>query len=340
MRALKREALTEDDLVAAIAGALGESPRSLRVGIGDDAAVWKTKASHLSLVTTDMLVDGVHFRLHETSPQALGHKALAENLSDIAAMGGRPCVAVIALGITADVDEAWAREFYTGMAGLGRRTGCAIAGGDIVRAPVLTIAPTIVGEVRRSNLRTRAGARAGDVIVVTGPLGLAAAALRVSDARKTDTLRAESRALLMRAYFTPEPRLREGRFLGSRRAVHAMMDISDGLSTDVARMARASALDAHVDAASLSVHPAVAEAARAAGVDARSLTLDGGDDYELLVAVETRAYPHVARSFEAKFGRPLCAVGRFESGAGNVWLLDGDRREPLPRGGYDHFKKL
>jgi thiamine-monophosphate kinase len=346
MRALKHEALTEDELVAAIADALGQPTRSLRVGIGDDAAVWQTRRSHLSLVTTDMLVDGVHFRLRETTPQALGHKALAENLSDIAAMGGRACVAVVALGVTADVDEAWIRAFYAGMAALARRSGCAIAGGDIVSAPALTIAPTIVGEVRRSDVRTRAGARAGDIAAVTGPLGLAAAALRANDAGKMDRLSEKSRSLLQRAYLTPEPRLREGRFLAARRAVHAMMDVSDGLSTDLSRMARASRLDATVDAVSLAAHPAVAEAALAAGGDARSFVLQGGDDYELLVAVERRAFAHVAHSFEKRFGRPLHAVGRFECGmpdfspAGRVWLLDGDRREPLPRSGYDHLSRM
>src|SRR5271166_4836349 len=140
--------------------ALGAPPRKLRVGIGDDAAAWKVDSHHLSLLTTDMLLDGVHFRLAETTASALGHKALAQNLSDIAAMGGWPTVAVIALGLTPAVDETWVREFYRGVAALAKSARCAIAGGDIVRAPALIISVTVAGEVRRTRMRLRSGARA------------------------------------------------------------------------------------------------------------------------------------------------------------------------------------
>ena len=147
MRTLKP--LSEDQLVASIEQTIGQSPRKLVVGIGDDVAVWKAPRSHLGVVTTDMLVDGVHFRSASTTPRSLGHKALAVNLSDIAAMGAAPALATVALGVTQLVDETWAREFYAGMAELARRSFCAIAGGDIARAPELTIAVTVVGSGRK-----------------------------------------------------------------------------------------------------------------------------------------------------------------------------------------------
>jgi thiamine-monophosphate kinase len=179
---------------------------------------------------------------------------------------------------------------------------------------------------------------------VTGPLGLAAAALRALDAGKLNALSEKSRERLKHAYFTPEPRLAEGRFLASRRAVHAMMDLSDGLSTDVARMARASNLDAVIESKLLTAHRAVEEAAAATKSVARDLMLHGGDDYELLVAVDQRAFAHVARSFEKRFGRPLAAVGRFEKGgrpdfSPAVWIEEGGRREALPPLGYDHLRR-
>src|SRR5215470_10336325 len=133
MRAVERDttrrSISEDELIDAIAAAVGTPPRALRVGIGDDAAVWKASPHHLSLLTTDMLVDGVHFRLSGTPPDTLGRKALAENLSDIAAMGGWPTVAVIALGLTDQIDEAWVRGLYRGFAALAKSARCAIAGG-------------------------------------------------------------------------------------------------------------------------------------------------------------------------------------------------------------------
>lgn len=334
MRAVATPELTEDGLVAAIAQAVGEPSRPLRVGIGDDAAVWKPDAHHLALVTTDMLVDGVHFRSASTSPEDLGHKALAKNLSDIAAMAGAPVLAVVALGFTDATDEAWVRRFYRSMAALARRERCAVAGGDLVRSQVLTIAVTVVGEARRSTLRLRANARAGDVFAVTGPLGLAAAGLHALDEGAADH---SPRAV--GAYRTPAVRVREGRFFGSRRAVHALMDVSDGVSSDLRRMAAASGVDATIDAASLYVHPEVAENAKSAGIDPLAWVLSGGDDYELLAAIDARAFDHVARAFERRFGRLLAAIGKAVAGTGHVWIERDGRRTALAAEGWDHLRR-
>jgi len=333
LRAVAPAELTEDGLVAAIADAIGTPPRRLRVGIGDDAAAWQPDAHHLELITTDMLVDGVHFRSASADAAALGHKALAKSLSDIAAMAGRPLLAIVALGVTHAIDEMWVRSFYRGMAGLAGKSRCSIAGGDIVRAPALTIAVTVVGDVRRTSMRTRSGAKGGDLVAVTGPLGLGAVGLRAVDAG--------DEKLSPRAanwYLKPQPRLAEGAFLGSRRAVHALMDISDGVSTDLARMARASHVDATVSGDSLYVHPEVAAMTAACGLDTEHVVLSGGDDYELLVAIDPRAYAHVASAFERRFGRPLSVIGRFEIGDGAVWIEHSGRREPLAPTGYDHLK--
>lgn len=332
MRAVASTPLTEDSLIATIVDAIGAPARPLRVGIGDDAAAWQPSSHHLALITTDMLVDGVHFRLGASPPSRIGHKALAKNLSDIAAMGGRAVLAVVALGIVPDLELDWYRSFYDGMSALARATRCAIAGGDIVRAPALTISVTVIGEARRTAVRLRSGARAGDVITVTGALGLAAAGLRVVESGAARDRFAEA----VRAYELPQPRIAEGAFLGSRRAVRALMDLSDGLSTDVARMARASRVDAVIDRDALFVHDAL----RGVDADPYPLMLDGGDDYELLASIDARAFERVATVFRKRFGRPLRAVGRFESGNGDVWIERGGRREPLPSGGYDHLRQM
>jgi thiamine-monophosphate kinase len=332
LRAVVQAPLTEDGLIAAIAATVGAPPRQLRVGIGDDAAAWQPDGHHLSLLTTDMLVDGVHFRFGETTPEALGHKALAKSASDIAAMGGRPILAVIALGITAQLDELWVRSFYRSMTALASSSRCAIAGGDVVQAPVLTIAVTVVGEVRRTGMLLRSGAKPGDVIAVTGPLGMGAAGLRALDAGA-----AAMAPRAVQRYLTPEIRLAEGRYFGSRRAAHALMDLSDGLSTDVARLARSSGVDAVIEADGFFVHPEILAVAAATGDDPEDMLLNGGDDYELIAAIDGRAFPHVARTFERRFGRPLSKIGRFERGGGVVWVERDGRREPLPARGYDHL---
>jgi thiamine-monophosphate kinase len=337
VRELIAPPLTEDSLIASLKRALGEPPGTVRVGIGDDAAAWKAPASHLSLITTDMLVDGVHFRLAGTTPQDLGHKALAVNLSDIAAMGGRAAVVVLALGLTPAVDEAWLLAFYRGMADLATESGCSIVGGDIVRSTVFTIGVTVAGDVRRTRMRLRSGAKAGDIVAVTGELGLAAAGLRVLDAGIDRMLDAPVRAAVCEAYLRPHPRLREGRYLGGSTAVHAMMDVSDGLSSDVARMAASSSVDAVVDIRLLKPSGELNAASVALAADPLELLLHGGDDYELLVAVSRRAFGHLAIALRHRCGTALTQIGRFEAGAGAVWAEDAAGRRPLERRGYDHL---
>lgn len=320
-----------------MAQALGEQPRRLRVGIGDDAAAWKARRSHLSLISTDALVDGVHFIGAATSPSALGHKALAVNLSDIAAMGGAAILAVVALGITDVVDEAWTRSFYHGLSSLGRRFGCAVAGGDVVRAPALLVAVSVVGEVRKSGLRLRRGARAGDLVCVSGPVGLAAGGLNLARAAQREAnIPSDDVQVLRRAYEMPWPRLPEGKFLGRSRACHAMMDISDGLSMDAARMARASEVDVCLERHALwRNRPDALRHFK----DAEELMISGGDDYELLAAVDPRAYPHVAHRFAVRFRRTLWMAGRFEEGSGKCWIEDDDGRKQAAPSGWDHLRR-
>lgn len=324
--------MTEDDLIGKLQAIVAHAaPSALLVGIGDDAAVWQPSRSHRSVITTDALVEGVHFTRAAMSAADVGHRALASNLSDIAAMGAKPVLATIAFGVGPGADEAWILECYRGIAALAERAQCAIAGGDIVRAPAITIAITIVGEVRPSNLKTRAGMLPGDTIAVTGPLGASRAGLAV--AVEHPALASEPAAAeVLRAFRTPEPRLAEGRWLAASRNVRAMMDTSDGLSTDLARLARASACGAIID--TVPVSDAARAIATAAGADAEAWALDGGEDFELLVAVASRAFSHLAGRFHARFGRPLLRVGVASPELG-VRRTDGGA---VTSAGWDHLR--
>jgi thiamine-monophosphate kinase len=322
--------VTEDELIEKLRAIVAPAaPSALLVGIGDDAAVWQPSRSHRSVITTDALVEGVHFTRAAMSAADAGHRALASNLSDIAAMGAKPVLATIAFG-TGAADEAWILECYRGIAALAVRTGCAIAGGDIVRAPAITIAITIVGEVRPSNLKTRAGMHPGDTIAVTGPLGASRAGLAVSaepqPAGDPDALAA------LAAFRTPEPRLAEGRWLAASRNVRAMMDTSDGLSTDLARLARASGTGATIE--TIPVAAAAQAIAQRSGANPEQWALDGGEDFELLVAVATRAFSHLAGRFHARFGRPLLRVG-VATAEGGVRFADG---RAVTSAGWDHLR--
>ncbi len=324
--------LTEDALVARIRERLrGVPDERLLIGIGDDAAAWQPSRSNRSVITTDALVEGVHFTRAAMSAREAGHRALASNLSDVAAMGARPVLATVALGFPADTDQAWLLDAYDGIAALAKRARCAIAGGDLTRAPAIVFAITVVGEVRASNLKTRTGARPGDVVAVTGPLGASRAGLAVAVDR-ADLAAEPGFAGVLAAYRTPEPRLREGRWLGASRQVRAMMDTSDGLSTDLTRLCAASGTGATVEM--VPVHDGARDVAALTGDDPERWALDGGEDFELLVSVEKRAFGHLAARFRAHTGRELIRVGTMSAEPG-VRRADGT---PVVPAGWDHLR--
>jgi thiamine-monophosphate kinase len=304
------------------------------LGIGDDAAVWQPSRSHRSVITTDALVDGVHFLAGEMSPRDVGHRAMASNLSDIAAMGARPVLAVVALGVAPLTSEEWIVELYRGMSALGRAHGTRIVGGDIVRAPAATIAVTVVGEVSATRLKRRDGGRVGDVLAVTGPLGASRAGLEI--VRRGLTVDGGAKRAALAAFLTPQPRVSEGRWLAASANVHALMDCSDGLSTDVRRLATASGCGAALDA--IPVHEAAEAVARAAGDEPRDYALNGGEDFELLAAVAPRAFAHLSRAFEKRFTRGLLRVGVLRAREGVVLSDESGERE-LAAGGWDHFDR-
>ena len=302
------------------------------LGIGDDAAVWQPSRSHRSVISTDALVEGVHFSAATMEPFDIGYRAMASNLSDLAAMAARPVLATVALGMPAgfSVDEILA--LYRGLLAAADSARTRIVGGDLTRSPALLLAVTVVGEVRASNLKRRGGARRGDVFAVTGELGASRAGLHLGESPSSLSGALRERALA--AHRRPAARWREGLWLGASTSVHALMDISDGLSTDLARMAEASGTAARVEA--VPVDPAAAAMARSRGEDPHAYALAGGEDYELLVAIEGRAFEHLCNRFHARFRRPLHRVGVACEGDGITLSLDG-RESRLERTGWDHF---
>lgn len=314
--------------------AIVDAPRGrVRIGIGDDAAAWQPSRSHLSVITTDALVDGVHFLSEKMDAAAVGHRAMASNLSDIAAMGARPVLATIALGVTAATTEEWILSCYRTMNALASAHGAQIAGGDVTRAPSLLLSITVVGEVSRTRLKRRDGGRPGDVLGVTGPLGGSRAGLELL--RHDRAVDAAARAAALRAFVAPQPRIREGRWLAASHHVHAMMDCSDGLALDVSRLARAGGCGATITDVPIAAEAAAVAAA--AGADGRAYALEGGEDFELIAAIAPRAFAHLARRFEARFGRPLRAVGRLDAAPGLRLQESGEAPRDLVPTGWDHL---
>jgi thiamine-monophosphate kinase len=342
--------LGEFDLIDRLAALVSapSSPR-LAVDIGDDAAAWASEPNAMTVATTDALVEGVHFDLMTTSWTDLGWKALAENVSDIAAMGCQPRYAFVALGLSASAPLDGVEDLYRGMAACGQAFGCRVAGGDVVRAPCLFISVTLIGESLPSvsgrpedGLLRRSQARPGDVIAVTGPLGGSAAGLRLlqagwSDAstRGTDDVLAERAAVA--AHRRPTPRVTVGRIL-VEAGVRCAIDVSDGLVADVGHICEQSHVDAALDADRIPIHPG---AARRFGTEALELALSGGEDYELVgVGAETAISAASARLGQ-QGEAPLIVIGEIRSQAGprpevRVRSAEGGM-VPVTRGGYRHF---
>jgi thiamine-monophosphate kinase len=300
------------------------------VAAGDDAAV--TVPGGATATSVDALVDGVHFHRDRASLRQIGGKALATALSDLAAMGAEAGEAYIVLGVPADLDEDGCLELLDGIAALAATTGTTLAGGDLTRAPALTVAVTVVGHSPSpEQLVTRSGARPGDALVLSGELGGAAAGRIVLESRSA--LPAATADRLLARQLEPVPRLAAGRALAAAGAT-AMIDVSDGLGGDARHLAGASGVGLRIEADALPLADGVAEAAESAGEDALRLAVSGGEDYELLAAIPSEGLDLEALSAAAA-GVRLTRIGEAVAGSGVEIRLPGGRS--LEPGGYDQL---
>lgn len=312
----------EFELLARIRERLPPPGARVRVGMGDDAAV--TEPEGATATSVDAIVDGVHFRRERSSLAQVGHKALATALSDLAAMGAEPGEAYVVLAVPPDLDEDRCMALFEGIAALAELTGTTLAGGDVTRSPALAVTVTVVGHAPSADaFVTRAGARSGDLVVLTGELGAAAAGLLLlerPDAAKA--LDAEVDAALKRRQLVPQPRLQAGRALAAAGAT-AMIDLSDGLGADGEHLARQSGVQLRIDAAALPLADGVATVAEAAGVEAIRFAASRGEDYELLATLPSSELRAAAAAVEGT-GAALTAVGEVVAGEGvEIRLPDG-----------------
>jgi thiamine-monophosphate kinase len=318
-------------------------------GIGDDAAVIQPAPGKHTLISSDLLIEDVDFRLETTQPELLGQKALAVSLSDIAAMGGRPRWAVLSLGIPGAV---WASNFldhfYAGFFRLAERYGVKLVGGDVSRTgDKVVIDSMLLGECDAGRAVLRSGARPGDQIFVTGFLGDAAAGLRLIERgarlhgapHATAPLNQANERhpidhLLLRQ-LRPEPRVGWGLLLGEQQLASAMIDISDGLSSDLNHLCTESKVGALIDAARIPIDPLVTELCGRRALDPLLLSLHGGEDFELLFTVSPDNLGRLPKRVD---GISLTRIGVIKAVAEGVHISEGTRTWQLEPGGWEHFK--
>jgi thiamine-monophosphate kinase len=346
--------LTERELVARIQRRLAPAPDWLLAGIGDDAAVVEPERNRVEVLTVDAIVEGIHFDRAFVPPDAIGHRALAVNLSDLAAMGAAPRLALLSMALPAALPVADFDAMADGLAALAARHRLHVAGGNLTRSPgPLMIDVTVVGTVKRRQALMRSGARPGDDLYVSGTLGSAAAGLALLreshtvPSRKDQVPRQDSQVtsadlrpgtldleLLMRAFLFPQARVRLGLMLSRNRAASACIDLSDGLADGAHRIAEASGVGITIDADALPIDPAARAHFDAHGRDAVLQALTGGDDYELLFAVRPRTRRRLAQA-ERHGGVALTRIGRCTDDRA-VLLRRGSDVTPVTEG-YSHF---
>jgi thiamine-monophosphate kinase len=297
-------------------------------GIGDDCAVLRVAAGNEVLVTTDFSVEGTHFRREWHPAHVSGHRCLARGLSDIAAMGGEPLAAFLSFAAPHDLPQKWVDDFFSGLLRLAKKYKVELAGGDISAAPLICADIAVVGQAPQGEAIRRSGARAGDGIYVTGELGRAAAVLHALRAGEKISFRDAA----ARAHFDPEPRIAVGRYLRERGLATAAIDISDGLSTDLAHICEESGVGALIS--EFSIPRSVFSQDFRLHSNALHLALHGGDDYELLftAAADARIPPRIA-------GIRITRIGEItRDRRKQIFLMDShSQRKQLAPGGWQVF---
>jgi thiamine-monophosphate kinase len=309
---------------------------SLLYGIGDDAAVFRQRRGLQSVVTVDLLVEEIDFRLSTTTPRALGHKALAVSLSDVAAMGARPRFALLSLGLPREVWRSkFLEDFYEGFFALADRYQVALAGGDISRTPErIVIDSVVIGEVEEGRALFRSGARRGEHIFVTGSLGGSAMGLHLLERGRIRRSIDEREAV--ERHRRPEPRVAWGALLGEERLATAMIDISDGLSSDLSHLCRASRAGAVIDSRRIPFDASALALCKELRLDPLALALNGGEDFELLFTVAPRDIVRLPKSVQ---GVPATYIGDVTVEQDGISLREGRKLSPLRPRGFAHFKR-
>jgi len=312
------------------------------LGIGDDAAIVRPRPGRELVLTSDLSIEGIHFRADLHPPRSVGHRALARALSDLAAMGATPRFALLSLALARHTTRSWVAAFYDGLGRLGQRFAVTLIGGDTaVVEGAITVDIMAVGEVERGHALLRSGARAGDRIYVTGRLGLSALGLDLARngarvppspppfVRPRGAPGAEENREALAAHFYPQPRCAAGIALVRRRLASAAIDVSDGFAADLVRLCESSGCGAVIRQAQLPLPPPTA------GRDSLELGLHGGEDYELIFTVPAARAGRMPRSLG---GVALRQVGQIQAARG-LTLASADGREvPLDARGYDHFR--
>jgi len=330
---LKLSDIGEFRVISSIRSDLKDFQKEVIVGIGDDTAAIKVSGKKLLLFTSDSLVEDVHFKWDYTSPFQVGWKALVVNISDVAAVGGNPTHCLVSLALPSDTERNLVREVYRGLKKAASKYRVGIVGGDTVRAPSFIITVSLLGEVKRENIVLRSGAKPGDLIYVTGQLGSSGAGLACLKA-PNGKVKPKIRQFLIKKHLIPSPRLVEGQKIASSQIATSMIDLSDGLASDLHRLAEESKVGAVLWEDEFPIALATEQLAKVMGKSLLEWILYGGEDYELLFTVP----PNKKEKLKQTLGFPHTLIGEIVDRDQGMYLKKrGGNRTKIEDGGYNHF---
>jgi len=303
-------------------------------GIGDDCAIIPISDDRSHLFTTDMLVEKTHFLRDKIAPYQLGFKSLAVNLSDIAAMGGRPHASFLSIALPQDTEVEWMEEFMRGYRDLSEDEDVPLLGGDTTSGESIVINVGVTGEIETSQIKKRSAAKEGDIVCLTGVIGDSAGGLQVILEGLPEDQIAKK---LLDQHLTPWPHVSEGLWLARHEAVHAMIDVSDGIGSDLNHILKASALQGTIELDKLPLSDELKQQAGTYEWNPWEMAVSGGEDYVLLLTVSPEAFDALSRDFEKDFERPLYPIGAISRGEPKIIYKQNNREVKDLSGGYTHF---
>ena len=302
-------------------------------GIGDDCAVIPKDDKSSYVVTTDMLVEGRHFLMDKISPFELGYKSLAVNLSDVASMGATPKFSFLSFALTPSIEEEWCKQYIEGFHNLSLEFGVPLLGGDTTStvSGSATISVTVIGEVLNENIKYRKSAKTGDIIAVTSVLGDSAVALKLmlSEICPSDYLKGR--------HNMPHPHVKEGEWLGTQFGVNAMMDISDGVASDITHICKLSDKGANIYMGQIPHSAELVAECKSRGFDILDISLSGGEDYSLLLTIDKAEFDTIKKGLKENCGTDLYAIGEITADSRNVRYIDDKGNDVLQKLGFRHF---
>ena len=326
----------EREVISLIQQSAGKAPKGLVLGIGDDCAIIEQAAEEQLIVTTDMLTEDIHFSRDWHPPYLLGRKSIAVNISDIAAMGGKPAYVFIAIALPASIERQWLQQWLAGVESMVNDYGCCLAGGDTVRGKSLTINVTLIGTVQRGQAILRSTAGIGDSVFVSGRLGSAAAGLLLYQKfNGSEILDKPFAAPFKKRHLDPEPDLHCATFLSESGLVTSMQDISDGIATDLAHICAASGVRAIVDESLLPYHPNLPKAAEVLSASMTDLLIAGGEDYHLVFTVAGNKDAELCQLAAAR-NIEIFRIGEIGEGAGVFLRSEKNGTKDITYGGFQH----